>query len=473
MKSIVALLMLLLSTTFVYANGDLIVTGKIGVGSTTSPSNTLQIAGTTQFADGAMWGSSGISDTSIYSTVSTPIINFSNTYNFSSTGSFSVMQFRPILVPAGASAGAMNALVVTGNIDNSSSNLTQMRALTVTPIVNANYAGTIGTYSGLLVNQLANNGTKPVTNSYCIYGNGFTTNGNALTSGTVNNYAIFASGASAAAGSGGTVNNRSVSLMLPTGSSSTTTNYGLHITGNGGAASKNYGIYNASTAPNYLAGNVGIGTSSLSGGSSALVFGPGAKPSTGAGLYGAYDANNKTIVKVFDESGNDHQISAHAQDAPEWLYDIEDGMPMIVKETQYFLGYVRYTNQTRAARLSGLTDKEKSSLAPRERVCVFTETFAEHESRTGEQFTLLIWEEQETAIKKQKDFERQIISQTRTALSKAISAKDSELSTVQDDEKKTTQAELDNLKQQMNELAIPQEYQMKSIPPRLAAALGR
>ncbi len=145
----------------------------------------------------------------------------------------------------------------------------------------------------------------------------------------------------------------------------------------------------------------------------------------------------------------------------------------IVKEIQYLLGYVRYTNQTRAARLAALTDSEKSSLAPRERACVVTETFAEHEARTGEKFTLLIWEEHEAAIKKQKDSERNTIIQTRAALSDTISAKATELSAAQGDARMAKQEELDTLKQQINELSIPQEYQMKPIPPRLAAALGK
>ncbi len=183
MKSIIALLILLLSAPFVYADGDLIVTGKIGVGSTASPSNTLEIAGTTRFADGATWGAGGIADTGSYTTENTPVINFSNIYNFSSTTDLSTIQFKPRLVPTGPSAGSVNGMAITGNVDSSSVNLTQMRSLNVNSIVSSGYSGTIGSYTGLLVNQLANNGTKPVTTSTGIYANGLTANGNAITSG--------------------------------------------------------------------------------------------------------------------------------------------------------------------------------------------------------------------------------------------------------------------------------------------------
>lgn len=473
MKSVAALLILLLSATFAYADGDLIVTGKLGVGSTTSPSNTLDIAGTTRFADGATWGPSGIADTSIYTTVNTPIIDFSNTYNFSSTANFSAMQFKPKLVPTGPSAGAMNAVVVTGNVDSSSIDMTQMRSLNVNSIVSAGYSGTIGSYSGLLVNQLANNGTKRVNTSYGIYVNGTTTNGNTITSGTVSNYGIFATGSSAAAGTGGVVKNYTASLTLPTGSSSTTTNYGLRITGNGGVAPTNYGIYNDSTAANYFAGNVGLGTSSLSSGNSALVFGAGTKPSAGAGLYGTHDVNNQMILKVFDENGNDNQVTAHAQDAPDWLYDVDDGLPMIVKETQHFLGYVRYTNQTRAARLAAMTDAEKQQLPSTQRTCIAKETFAEHEARTGEKLTRLIWEEEQAKIKQTLDAQRQAIIDAKAQLTAQMVTKSKQIAGAQGDTRISLQQESAQLQGDLDSMQIPDEYVIQPTPPRLQAALGR
>ena len=84
---------------------------------------------------------------------------------------------------------------------------------------------------------------------------------------------------------------------------------------------------------------------------------------------------------MYDEEGTDSRITPHAGDAPDSFYDLEDGLPIVVKEMQYFLGYVRYTNQTRAARLAGMTDEEKKALPPEKRVCFFKETFEEHEAK--------------------------------------------------------------------------------------------
>ncbi len=73
------------------------------------------------------------------------------------------------------------------------------------------------------------------------------------------------------------------------------------------------------------------------------------------------------------------RISAHARDAPDSLYGPQDGLPMIVREGQYFLGYARHTNRTRMAWLAGMTDAEKSALSPSQRVCAITESFADQQ----------------------------------------------------------------------------------------------
>jgi hypothetical protein len=133
-------------------------------------------------------------------------------------------------------------------------------------------------------------------------------------------------------------------------------------------------------------GILGIGTLvTPADGASVLLFGNGTKPSgmsNEAGLF-AKDVAGTTEMHSFDEAGNETLISAHAGDAPDWMYDDEDGVPMIVKEAQYFLGTVRYSNQTRADRLLEMTDAEKALLPIEKRRVTFTETFAEHNTRLG------------------------------------------------------------------------------------------
>lgn len=165
------------------------------------------------------------------------------------------------------------------------------------------------------------------------------------------------------------------------------------------------------------------------------------------------------------------QQTAHAQDAPDSLYDPQDGLPMIVKEVQYFLGYVRYTNQTRATRIVGMTDSEKQALTASRRACVITETFAQHEARTAEHLTVLVWEQEQAAIKEMQDTRRQTALDTQAELSAAIAQKTSDAILATGDLKSALAAELVQLKLEQNTLKIPDVYQMKPIPQRLQAAL--
>jgi hypothetical protein len=187
----------------------------------------------------------------------------------------------------------------------------------------------------------------------------------------------------------------------------------------------------------------------------------------------AKNIGGTTELFSFDESRNETQQTVHAQDAPDFLYDLDDGLPIIVKEVQYFLGYVRYTNQTRSARLAGLTDAEKKMLSPEERVCVFKESFEEHEARTGEKLTQLVWEEEQVKIKQQMDASRQTAITNQAKLADAIASKTQAIAAASGESKLELQKELATLKQVQSELKIPPEYTVKPIPPRLQAVLGK
>lgn len=98
-----------------------------------------------------------------------------------------------------------------------------------------------------------------------------------------------------------------------------------------------------------------------------------------------------------DEAGNETLQTPHAHDAPAWLYDDDEPCPRMDKELQHYLGYVRYTNDTRAARIAGKTDAEKTAMKPDARRCVHQETFDEHNARLGltgdRALKVLVWEE--------------------------------------------------------------------------------
>ena len=158
--------------------------------------------------------------------------------------------------------------------------------------------------------------------------------------------------------------------------------------------------------------------------------------------------------------------------APEVLYDAEESLPTIETEVQYYAGFVRYTNKTRQARLAGMTDAEKQQLSPAQRTCVIKETFAEHEARTGEKLTQLIWEEEQAKIKQMKDAERQRLLDEKARLT-AAEAKDRETASAKGKDKAAVQKESTELREKLKSMQIPEEYVMKPIPPRLQAALGR
>jgi hypothetical protein len=232
---------------------------------------------------------------------------------------------------------------------------------------------------------------------------------------------------------------------------------------------------NSSITQTLLRGNVGIGSTNLgTGGSNALLLADGAKPTGLSGTAGLYAKviNNTTELFSFDEAGNETQQTAHAGDAPDWMYDAEDGLPMIVKEVQHFLGYVRYTNQTRQAKLAGMTDTEKQGLSRPQRICVFKESFADHEIRTGEQLTVLVWEDEQAAIKQKKDAEKLALIATQAKLTNLIAEKTKTVGAAQGQRKLFLQQDASDLQQQLSAMVIPDDYEIKPIPPHLQAALG-
>lgn len=61
----------------------------------------------------------------------------------------------------------------------------------------------------------------------------------------------------------------------------------------------------------------------------------------------AIDVAGTAEIVVKDEAGNQTQISPHAMDAPASLYDADEPWPQVGRESNDFLGLVRYVNHTR------------------------------------------------------------------------------------------------------------------------------
>lgn len=168
-------------------------------------------------------------------------------------------------------------------IGNSAVNVATARGLAIELDTAANYSGTVTTANTLSILSPITAGTNPYTN-YRHISIGNLTNGNGITSGTVNNYDIFTSGGLVTAGAGGTVNNYAVDITVTAGSGAgTTNNYGLYITGNGGSGgagtTNNYAIDSVSTAPSFLSGTLSLATGSAA--NPELYF----STDVGSGLY--------------------------------------------------------------------------------------------------------------------------------------------------------------------------------------------
>jgi hypothetical protein len=430
MKTFVLLLVLVtISVPVCAGNGDLIVNGQVGIG-TAAPSYKLDLI---------------TSDTGPNTGASRYYIQVENSANYGNSGCF----FMPYAANSSGQLGslygiwgyAINGSSGTGTLWDQTSGYFVARHASP-GAMNAN----VGSAAYVL--------SDPYTGSVNL-GQGFQSYMNVGTNSTITDARHFM--AYNAGGAGSIV-----------------TQYGLYID-NLTTGTHNYSIYTGA-ADSLFGGNVLIGgtTGSGSGGSNALLIRNGTQPAVISGEAGLYatESNGVCTLHAFDDNGHVTTISAHAQDAPDSLYDAQDGIPMIVKEIQHFLGYVRYTNKTRMARLAGMTDADKQALPASSRTCLITESFTDHESRTGEHLTLWVWEDQQAKIKAGKDAERQQALDARANLAAAIAEKTQEVASATDERKAVYQAELQGMIQRQNSLTIPDVYQTKPIPARLQAALG-
>jgi hypothetical protein len=109
-------------------------------------------------------------------------------------------------------------------------------------------------------------------------------------------------------------------------------------------------------------------------------------PSSNAARIAAEDVAGTAEIIVADEAGTETQISSHAMDGPEWLYDADDPFPRVKRDAQRYVGVIRWTNESRMARLTQLSFTDPAAMAAltvQQKICVHQETLAEFESRTG------------------------------------------------------------------------------------------
>lgn len=144
----------------------------------------------------------------------------------------------------------------------------------------------------------------------------------------------------------------------------------------------------------------------------AMSFKSSSDPSTATDQAHIYSKDVSTSSEIFvqDEGGTATQISEHSRLAPDWMYDDEDEIiDRMGFEIQYFQGFVRFSNKTRIGLLASMTDAEKSARTTAQRQCVYQESFADYNTRTGENLVQLDWDTEQTRLQAEYDDKRSSI----------------------------------------------------------------
>lgn len=199
----------------------------------------------------------GVSGT--YTSANASYTRITSTVVSSVTSNQYMMLFDPTLAPSGGSLTSAYGIYVNPAMASGAAAITNFSPVTGVIETLAGYTNAITNGRTFQALTPTLGGSLPITNYLHFQGNAIT-NGNGITSGVVTNYNFGANAPTAAAGVGGTVVNYGFWTTMGTGSSAGTTNYGLRITGTGGALSTNWAVYSDSTNDWHVAGNVLFGS---------------------------------------------------------------------------------------------------------------------------------------------------------------------------------------------------------------------
>lgn len=216
---------------------------------------------------------------------------------------------EPIFLPTG-NVSNVYAFSSVASLAQSAYNVNSMfGGVIAAPRTLADYTGTLTNITGLGIADPDMQGSKAAV-YYGISVNGAVSNGG-NTSGTIQNTSMLIGGATAAAGTGGTVNNTGIRVVQPSGSGAGTThNNGIVISDTNASPTSSWSFYNNSSANSHISNNLLVGTTSNPGGYKVNVSGsvnatnvlaggvdlgwvspPASATSTGVAGQKAYDAN--------------------------------------------------------------------------------------------------------------------------------------------------------------------------------------
>jgi hypothetical protein len=238
------------------------VTAAIAQQSTQGISSAGQTTLSTLFASGA----GVINPTLVGSSSNFGLV--SGTLATSSTSAANVLAVQTTIQPTGASETAARGLYVNPTLTGSVSPTTFAGInTTLAEAGSSAFTGTVGTGYGLRVGTPALNSEAAMTNFNGV-GIDSLTNGSGNTSGTISNDGILINTITAVAGSGGTMDNTGLEIVVPSGTNAgTMVNRGIYIHGTAasGGTITNYAIDDESTAQARFVGTIlGAGTTDSS-----------------------------------------------------------------------------------------------------------------------------------------------------------------------------------------------------------------
>lgn len=229
--------------------------GTLNIGTSNATAITIGSATTTTTVQGNLIADQNVLINGTYTTTNNYRQYISGTLNSSVTTSQYGFQNQVNFNPSGASLTNIYGTTSTPVVSGSSLNISSVYAFTGSVQTAAGYTGQITNGAVYNASDATISGSQ-LFSSFSEFQGGAISANSGNTSGTINDYNVKLNGSTAAAGSGGTLNNYGIYLTQPSGSGAgTTNNYGLYIQGNG-AGSTNYSIYNNSTALSYYAGSI-------------------------------------------------------------------------------------------------------------------------------------------------------------------------------------------------------------------------
>jgi hypothetical protein len=229
-------------------------------------------------------------------------------------------------------------------------------------------------------------------------------------------------------------------------------------------------------------GNLGLNTTTFNASAvGVLAIANGTAPAAGTAnqsYFYARDVSASSEMFTMDESGTETQLSEHASDAPEWLYDQAPGQENVSRMANYFAGEINFVNNDRRNKLIEMTIAGQA--LPVEKRFKVTETFAEYNARTGSNLKIANWSENQEAYRiarqgeiddannKYLGLDSQAIAEVAKITdleAQILIATDNQQFISLIEEKVATEKKVTSLIRQRDEMIIPTDY-IKKQPPK-------